>query len=214
MRLSQRRGAQVRRTARHRFFESAGHEATSRRCSSAANRNGAGAPERKTWRPSSPCWPRWRFAKNKSPAANTSCAASGGRISSGSFCTNLPGTTIVGAKSPRLWNTVSALMPEGVATALAVEARQGRICGLHRLGLHDRQGRAVARAGGDGIQGGGSASRAAVQQRLGNQRSRLGRAGQRPGESPRRSASRQGVSRPNSRRRGELHESPIFRGVR
>ena len=110
----------------------------------------------------------------------------------------LPGTVIVGANSPRLWNTVSALMPEGVAIALADETRQGRICGFHRLRLHHRQGGAVARAGGDEFQTRGSASRAAFQQRLGNDRSRLGRPGRRPGQSPRRSASRQGVTMFNS----------------
>ena len=95
--------------------------------------------------------------------------------------------------SPRLWNTVSALMPDGAAIALGHETRQGRLCRFHRLGLHDRQGRAVARPRGDALQGGGSASRVAFQQRLGNDGSRLGRAGKGAGENPRRNASRQSI---------------------
>ena len=125
----------------------------------------------------------------------------------------LPGAIVVGATVAAFVEHRFGAHARRRAIALADETRQGRVCGFHRLGLHHRQGRAVARAGGDGFQGGGSASRAAFQQRLGNDRSRLGRAGQRPGESPRRSASRQGVSRPNLVG-GASSTSPHFQSIR
>ena len=114
----------------------------------------------------------------------------------------LPGATIVGANVPRLWNTVSAIMPEGDRKyQWVIAARQGGLRGKHRLGLHDRQGRAGHVLAAMGF-------KAAQAQRVvrfsagwETTRRRLGRAGQRGGQNPRRRPSRQDVSPP---RRGQV----------
>ncbi len=104
----------------------------------------------------------------------------------------LPGTSILGANVPRLWNTVSALMPDGDRKhQWVVRLDKAGFAVSHRLGLHDRQGRAVACARRDGHQGGESRARGAFQRRLGNHRGRLGRAGERRGQSSRGNASRE-----------------------
>jgi cysteine desulfurase len=110
-----------------------------------------------------------------------------------SFCTNCP-ARLSGANSPRLWNTVSALMPEGVQlrwltrldkAGFAVSTGSACTTGkeepshvLAAMGFKAAEAHRVLR-----FSSGWETTR-----------SRLGRAGQRPGESPRRSASRQGVS--------------------
>ena len=113
MRFCQRRGAQIWRAARHRLFENSAQKPKSRRCCSAANRSKASAPERKMSRRFWRCSRRWKCAKNKSRTASICCAVVWRENFERQLLQELPGATIVGAKSPRLWNTVSALMPDG-----------------------------------------------------------------------------------------------------
>ena len=156
MRFSQRRGAQIRRTARRRLFESCRtrprHAAACRRQTGrrAARRNGKCRDHRLD------AGGIGSRAKNRLRATNTFCAACGARILNGSFCTHCPARCIVGAGSPRLWNTVSALGPEGERKlSWVVQTRQGGLRRFDRFGLHDRQGGAIARPRRDAFQGGG-----------------------------------------------------------
>ncbi len=109
----------------------------------------------------------------------------------------LPGTVVVGANSPRLWNTVSALMPEGAqlrwltkldkagfAVSTGSACTTGKEEPSHVLAAMNFKAADAHRV-------------LRFSSRLGNDRSRLGRAGQCSGQSPRRSASRQGVTRLN-----------------
>ena len=123
----QRRGAQVRRAARRGLFESAAqkprHSPAPRRQTGTA----AAAPERKMSRSSLSMLAALE-AREKQIARSEHMLRGVWRENfERQLLQNLPGTTIVGANAPRLWNTVSALMPEGDAIALGDATRQGRV---------------------------------------------------------------------------------------
>ncbi len=73
----------------------------------------AGARARKTSLPLPHWWPRWKCARNRSARSEHLLRKLWRDNFEAQFLRALPGASIIGHNQPRLWNTVSALMPDG-----------------------------------------------------------------------------------------------------